>query len=98
MEEKEASINFDEFYDETVELIRDVFESAKSGVSYSNDQIYAKADRLIEYIKRDKYTAIEVAIKEHDKKYLYVLGASVAILSAITGLSLGFKDDKLRTL
>jgi len=98
VEEKEAGFNFDKFYDETVELIRDVFESAKSGVSYSNDQIYAKADRLIEYIKRDKYTAIEVAIKEHDKKYLYVLGASVAILSAITGSSLGFNDSKLRTL
>ena len=98
IEEKSRSFNFESFYDENIELIREVFENAKNGITYNKDQIYEKANKLVEYIKRDKNTAIEIAIKEHDKKYIYVLGASVAILSTITGMSLGYDEEKLKTL
>ena len=98
IEEKKTDYDFESFFEDTIELVKEIFENAKNGVTYNKDKIYDKADKLIEYIKRDKNTSIETAIKNYEKKYLYVLGASVAVLSVITGLSLGYDNEKLKVL
>ena len=104
--EKEAGIvkpeaglkSFQNVYDETVELIREIFDSVKNAVSYSQEKIYRTAEKLIEAVESDKNNAIEVAIGEHDQKYLYVLGASVGVLSAVTGISLNFNEERLKSI
>ena len=104
--EKEAGIvkpetglkSFQNVYDETIELIREIFDSVKNAVSYSQERIYKTALKLIKAIESGKNNAIEVAIGEHDQKYLYVLGASVGVLSAITGMSLNFNEDRLKSI
>ncbi len=99
LEEKESELkSFNKLYDETVELIREIFDSVKSSVSYSIDKMYKMAGRLIEAIEIDKNNAIEVAIGEHEQKYLYILGASVGVLSAVTGMSLNFSEDRLKSI
>jgi len=98
IEEKKTDYDFESFFEDTIELVKEIFENAKNGVTYNKDKIYDKADKLIEYIRRDKNTSIETAIKNYEKKYLYVLGASVAVLSVITGLSLGYDNEKLKVL
>jgi len=82
-------------YNETVNILEDVFVKVRNGVGYDRNKILGTVDRLIEKVKEDKNEAIQEVTGEHPGKYLYTLGVSVAILSIVTGMSLGFEKKRL---
>jgi HD-GYP domain-containing protein (c-di-GMP phosphodiesterase class II) len=82
-------------YDDLMALVRDVFEKVRNGVGYDKSKILDAVDGAIDYIRRDKSQAIVESVMEHEGYYLYTLAASVAFLSLVTGISLGYPDHRL---
>lgn len=82
-------------YNEMVELVQDVFEKVRNGVGYDKNKILDTVDSLIDGIRKDKNQAIAESVLEHEGYYLYTLAVSVAFLSLVTGISLGFGDHRL---
>jgi len=90
---EEKSINT--LYDDGVNMLEDVFTKVRNGAGYDRHKILGTVDRLIEKVKENKNEAIQEVTVEHTGKYLYTLGVSVAILSIVTGISLGFDKNRL---
>jgi HD-GYP domain-containing protein (c-di-GMP phosphodiesterase class II) len=93
--EEEPHVNV---FDRMLRLIEDIFENVRNGVGYDKKLIVNAVDELIIAVSRDKNDAIHRATTEQEGKYLHTLGVSVASLSAVTGMSLGFGHDKLLPL
>ena len=85
-------------YQRTLKLIDDIFENVRNGVGYESNKILEAVDELIVEVSTNKNKAIHNAAGEQEGKYLHTLGLSVAALSTVTGISLGFGRDKLLTL
>ena len=78
--------------------MEDVFTKVRNGAGYDKEKIFSAVSPLIDEIKKDKNRAIEVCTGDHEGKYLYTLGATVCVLSLITGRSLKYPEHKLIAL
>jgi len=86
---------FHHVYRDCYHLVEDIFKKVRNGVGYEKDKIMTAVDELIIEVSKDSNDAINEITKDQDGKYLYSLGVSVAILSIVTGLSLGYGNNKL---
>lgn len=94
--EKEAHpVDFRTLFNRGVKLLEELFDHVKSGTVFDRKLIQDFVDEIISTVKQDKESGIQEVSKDHGGKYLYNLGVGVAILSAITGLTLGYGDDRL---
>jgi len=90
--------NISDIYQNTVTFLKDVFEQVRNGAGYDKEKILTTADILIEKVGENKNKALKEVTKEQEGIYIYTLSVSVAILSIVTGISLGFGKHKLITL
>jgi len=93
---KERDIS--DIYNDTLELVEDIFEHVRNGAGYNKDKVLKAVDILIEEVKRDENKAISEVTRDHEGKYIHTLCVSVAILSIVTGISLAFAKHRLVTL
>ncbi|MGQ9615085.1 MAG: HD-GYP domain-containing protein [Spirochaetota bacterium] len=85
----------DEMYEDLVKLVEDVFSKVRNGVGYDKEKIFSAVDKLIDAVRSDKNTALEVCTREREGNYLSTLGVSVAFLAIVTGVSLGYAKHRL---
>jgi HD-GYP domain-containing protein (c-di-GMP phosphodiesterase class II) len=84
-----------QFFDDMVSMVDDIFEKIKNGVGYDKEMVIDLIDRVIEQIKEDKNKAVAIATADHAGKYIYSLSASVAILAVVTGISMEYGKHRL---
>jgi len=94
-EVKSSTETMGDLYDEMVLMVEDIFEKIRNGVGYDKEKILNVIDRIIEKIREDKNSALEVVAAEHGGKYMYTLAASVAILAIVTGITLDYGKHRL---
>jgi HD-GYP domain-containing protein (c-di-GMP phosphodiesterase class II) len=82
-------------YRDTYKLVEDIFKKVRNGVGYERVKIMDAIDDLIVEVSKDTNNALNEVTIEHEGKYLYTLSVSVAILSIVTGLTMGYGNNKL---
>ena len=88
----------DEIKREALENITVVFEDLKSKNDFSDDivdRIYNVSHRLVNQILRQKNATINVMQLKNYDDYTYQHSLAVSILSIVTGISLGMKEQEL---
>jgi len=96
--EETQRIDYGSLFSRGVKLLEELFDHVKSGTVFDKKLLLEFANEIISSTKQDKERGIHEVSKDHEGKYLYILGVGVAILSAITGLTLGYGDDRLTDL
>jgi HD-GYP domain-containing protein (c-di-GMP phosphodiesterase class II) len=86
---------FHHIYRDVCKLVEDIFEKVRNGVGYDKDRILSAVDELIIEVSKDSNNAIHEITREQESKYIYSLSVNVAILSTVTGLSLGYGNNRL---
>jgi HD-GYP domain-containing protein (c-di-GMP phosphodiesterase class II) len=86
---------FGHVYRDTYKLVEDIFEKVRNGVGYERTKIMESIDELIVEVSKDTNNALNEVTVEHEGKYIYTLSVSVAILSIVTGLTMGYGNNKL---
>jgi HD-GYP domain-containing protein (c-di-GMP phosphodiesterase class II) len=88
----------EDIYNDTMRLVEDIFENVRNGVGYDKRKILNAVEVLIIEVSKDKNNSLREVTKEHEGKYIYSLGVNVAILSIVTGMTLGYGRERLVTL
>jgi HD-GYP domain-containing protein (c-di-GMP phosphodiesterase class II) len=96
--EKSIEDTIEDIYEDTVKLVEDIFSKVRNGVGYDKEKILNAVDKLIDAVRSDKNTALEVCTREREGSYLSTLGVSVAFLAIVTGVSLGYAKHRLMPL
>jgi len=94
--EEEKSIS--ELFDEMLHLTGDIFDKVRNAAGYEKDKILDAVSEMIEEVRRDKNGTLDEIMKEHEGNYLQTLGVSVAMLSAVVGIDIGYGKHRLITL
>jgi HD-GYP domain-containing protein (c-di-GMP phosphodiesterase class II) len=76
-------------------LTQDVFDKVRNAAGYEKEKILDTVGALIDAVRKDKNGALDEITKEHEGRYLHTLGASVAVLSAVIGIDIGYGKHRL---
>ena len=76
-------------------LTQDVFDKVRNAAGYEKEKILDTVGVLIDAVRNDKNGALDEITKEHEGRYLHTLGASVAVLSAVIGIDIGYGKHRL---
>jgi len=93
--EKRVVRTFHHIYRDLSRLVEDIFEKVRNGVGYEKERIINSVDELIIEVSKDPNNSIHEIMREQEGKYLNSLSVNVSILSTVTGLSLGYGNNRL---
>ena len=72
-----------------------MFDKVRNAAGYEKEKILDTVGVLIDAVRNDKNGALDEITKEHEGRYLHTLGASVAVLSAVIGIDIGYGKHRL---
>ena len=76
-------------------LTEDVFDKVRNAAGYEKEKILDAVGVVIDAVRKDKNGALDGLTKEREGRYLHTLGASVAVLSAVIGIDIGYGKHRL---
>jgi HD-GYP domain-containing protein (c-di-GMP phosphodiesterase class II) len=76
-------------------LTEDVFDKVRNAAGYEKEKILDAVSGMIDAVRIDKNGALDELTKEREERYLHTLGASVAVLSAVIGIDIGYGKHRL---
>jgi len=89
----EASMT--DFCSRILHLTEDVFDKVRNAAGYEKEKIFDAVSVMIDVVRKDKNGALDELTKEREGRYLHILGASVAVLSAVIGIDIGYGKHRL---
>lgn len=95
---KEGEKSISDIFDGMLQLTEDIFDKVRNAVGYEKEKILDAVSETIEHVKKDKNSTLGELTREREGQYIHTLGVSVALLSAVVGIDIGYGKHRLITL
>jgi HD-GYP domain-containing protein (c-di-GMP phosphodiesterase class II) len=95
---KEGEKSISDVFDGMLPLTEDIFDKVRNAAGYEKEKILDAVSEAIEHVKKDKNSTLGELTREHEGRYIHTLGVSVAMLSAVVGIDIGYGKHRLITL